>query len=142
MLTFLYDLPNWGMGVVISVFFVAVTLLSYFLFRRFVKSAFDDGETSLAMTMLGVIATVNALLLAFSAVSVWEAFGTADSFVLRPTHFNLTLIAALSFSIGLVFYFIIAMDRPFAGEESISPAPFESAIANMQRWDREVAASR
>ena len=47
------------------------------------------------------------------------------------------MIAALAFCMGLVFYFIIAMDRPFAGEESISPAPFQSAIDNMERWDLE-----
>jgi len=37
--------------------------------------------------------------------------------------------------VGLVFYFIVAMDRPFAGKESITPAPFQSALANMERWD-------
>lgn len=59
------------------------------------------------------------------------------TFVLPPRRFNVAMIAALGFSMGLVFYFIIAMDRPFAGEESISPAPYQSAIDNMQRWDDE-----
>ena len=31
------------------------------------------------------------------------------------------------------------MDRPFAGKESISPAPFEIAIGNMQEWDSVIA---
>jgi hypothetical protein len=30
------------------------------------------------------------------------------------------------------------MDHPFAGEESIPPEPFESAIDNMRRWDLEL----
>jgi hypothetical protein len=38
---------------------------------------------------------------------------------------------------GLVFYFIIAMDHPFAGEESISSEPFQTAMDNMRRWDLE-----
>jgi hypothetical protein len=36
---------------------------------------------------------------------------------------------------GLVFFLLVAMDRPFAGEESIGPGPFRVAIENMQRWD-------
>ena len=59
------------------------------------------------------------------------------TFVLPPTRFNVGMIAGLAVAIGLVFYFIIAMDRPFAGEESISPSPFQSALDNMQRWDDE-----
>jgi hypothetical protein len=56
-------------------------------------------------------------------------------YVLAPTRFNSIAIAGVAFSMGLVFYFIMAMDRPFTGEESISPAPFEEAVAEMQRWD-------
>ncbi len=58
-------------------------------------------------------------------------------FVLPPTRFNLAMIASLALCLGLVFYFIAAMDHPFAGEESIPPAPFQSAIDNMRRWDLE-----
>jgi hypothetical protein len=58
-------------------------------------------------------------------------------FVLPATRFNISMIGTLAFSIGLVFSFIIAMDRPFAGEEGISPAPFQTAMENMQRWDEE-----
>ena len=49
------------------------------------------------------------------------------------------MIGLLATSIGLVFYLIIVMDRPFAGEESIRAEPFETAIENMQRWDVEIA---
>jgi len=61
------------------------------------------------------------------------------TFVLPPTRFHLWMIGVLALSIGLVFYLIIAMDRPFAGQESISPKPFEIAIGNMQRWDTDIA---
>jgi hypothetical protein len=59
------------------------------------------------------------------------------TFVLPPTRFNLSMITSLALCMGLVFYFIIAMDHPFAGQESISPEPFQSAISNIQRWDLE-----
>ena len=57
------------------------------------------------------------------------------TFVLPVSRLNIAMIAALACSLGLVFFFIIAMDRPFAGRESISPTPFRSAIENMKRWD-------
>jgi len=60
-------------------------------------------------------------------------------FVLTPTRFHLSMVGLLSMSIALVFYLIVAMDRPFAGEQSISPEPFQLAIENMQRWDSEIA---
>jgi hypothetical protein len=59
--------------------------------------------------------------------------------VLSPTRFNLTIIGLLALSMGLVFYLIVAMDRPYAGEQSISPAPFQLAVENMDRWDAEIA---
>ncbi len=261
MLLYLYDLPNWVMGAVVSGLIVALSLVAYFLFRRLYRAEFDDHERGLAMSVLGVVATINSLLLAFSAVSVWESFGSAEesvvheadtvgmlardlavfgsnesrqsrvllreyvqvvlgeewtamrtgeasnaawvkndeffrsigslepdtprraallpeiwaranelvghrrdrlnisqaevpgtlwvvvlagtaltmmtTFVLPPTRFNVGMIAALAFTLGLVFFFIVAMDRPFMGAESIGPGPFESALVNMTRWDTE-----
>ena len=261
MLTLLYDLPNWLVGLLVSGSAIALSLGAYFLFLRASKTEFTDDDRNRALAVLAVVATINSLLLAFSAVSVWESFGAAEEavvreadtvgelardlsvfdseesrrartqlreysrlvidkewidmrtggaseeawravdnlfrtigtiepdtpkrvallpemwartnellghrrdrlfmsqaevpetlwavvlagtaltlmtlFVLPPTRFNIAMIGALGFAIGLVFYFIIAMDRPFAGEESISPAPFQSAIDSMQRWDDE-----
>jgi hypothetical protein len=258
---FLYDLPNWVVGLLVSGTLVVLTLSGYFLFRRLSHHEFDAEERGIAMSVLGVVATINSLLLAFSAVSVWESFGSAEEavvreadtigelgrdlavfgspeatgarvllldyagivvnseweamrvgeadmtawntiddlfrrvgtiepdtprrvallpeiwartnellvhrrdrlhasqaevpftlwvvvfagtvmtmltmFVLPPTGFNLSMITSLALCMGLVFYFIIAMDHPFAGPESISPEPFQSAISNMQRWDLE-----
>jgi hypothetical protein len=36
------------------------------------------------------------------------------TYVLPPTRFHAAMIGALALSIGLVFYFVVAMDRPFA----------------------------
>ena len=257
--TFLYDLPNALLGALVSGTAVAVALAAYAAFRRVVRTDFSADDRGLAMAVLAVVATVNSLLLAFSAVSVWEAFGAAEeavvhegdsigelardlavydsaesrrarevvrqytslvankewtdmrsgnanaeawlasdeifravgalepdtpkrqallpeiwartnelvahrrdrlytsqsevpgtlwtvvlagciltmltTFVLPVTRFNVAMIAGVAFSLGLVFFFIIAMDRPFAGQESISAAPFTSALENMRRWD-------
>ena len=261
---FLYDLPNWLLGIVVIGAIIAAGYGIYFAFHGFARAEFSDDNRSVALTVLGVIATINSLLLAFSAVSVWESFSAADAavvqeansvsalardlaifdsgesrqarqmlrdyatgvikvewldmeqgnantdvwnkfdrmfkvigtiepdtprrvallpeilartnellkqrrsrlytsqsevpgtlwtvvllgtlltmlvtVVLPPTRFNMAMVGALSFSIGLVFYFIVAMDRPFAGKESISPQPFEVAIGNMERWDTVIAA--
>jgi len=258
---FLYDFPNWVVGLLVSGALVLLSLAGYFLFRRLSRHEFDAEERDIAMSVLGVVATINSLLLAFSAVSVWESFSSAEeavvheadtigelardlavfggpeaagarvllldyagivvnseweamrngeaamaawdtiddlfraiatiepdsprrvallpeiwartnellvhrrdrlhasqaevpftlwvvvfagtvmtmitTFVLPPTRFNLSMITSLALCMGLVFYFIIAMDHPFAGQESISPEPFQSAISNIQRWDLE-----
>ena len=76
----------------------------------------------------------------WAVVLIGTVLSMATTVVLPPTRFNLAMVGSLALSIGLVFYFIVAMDRSFAGKESISVAPFESAIENMDRWDREVEA--
>jgi hypothetical protein len=260
----LYHLPNWLLGVVITGTWIVIALAGYALFRRLVRHEFDADERALAVALLAVIATVNSLLLAFSAVSVWESFAAADEavhgeantitelsqdlavfdspesttarellrtytrlvvseewaamqagrvdnaawdafnamfrsvgalepdtprhsalmpeiwartnellkhrrerlytseaqvpntlwlvvvvgtvmtictiYVLPPTRFNTVVVASVAGAMGLVFFFVVAMDRPFAGNESISPAPFEGALFNMQQWDEQTAA--
>jgi len=259
----LYHLPNWLLGLLITGGWVVISLAGYALFRRLHPREFDADDRNLAIALLAVIATVNSLLLAFSAVSVWESFGAADEavhseantitelsqdlavfdsaesmaarellrtytrmvvsdewaamqegrvdgdawaafnrmfravgrldpdtpshvalmpeiwartnellkhrrerlytseaqvpytlwlvvvvgtvmtiatlYVLPPTGFNKTVIASVAAAMGLVFFFVVAMDRPFAGNESISPGPFETTLANMDHWDEETA---
>ena len=260
---FVYDLPNWVLGLSIVSVVLALSFAGYFVFHRWCHSACTEENKSVAMGILGVVATINSLLLAFSAVSVWESFGNADQAVMAesnmvgalardlavydlpesrvvrgmlrqyvdmvvrvewpemregrasvdtwdhfdrmfaatgriradsPTHavllpeiwarindllqarrtrlytsqasvpgtlwavvlvgtascmltmyvlpksgFNLAMIGRMALSIGLVFFFIIAMDRPFAGKESISAHAFETTIENMDRWDATIA---
>ena len=255
----LYDLPNWLLGVTIVGATMGMSYAGYFLFHRLIRMQFSDTDRGLAMSVLGIVATVNSLLLAFSAVSVWESFRGADAavtseantiqalardlavfdtpraadarmalrrytetvindewaymrtgaeslkawdsfddmfraiatleldspreqtwmyeifwrtnellaqrrtrlysaqsrvpgmlwtvvllgtglcmvmtYVLPPIRFHLAMIGALAFSLGLVFFFIFAMDRPFAGNQSISPTPFRDALVGMERWD-------
>src|SRR5262245_27957737 len=78
---FLYDLPDWLMAVVIVATFVAASYAAYFSYHRLVRPSFSDEHKSVGMTILTVVATVSALLLAFLAVSVWESFGAAENAV-------------------------------------------------------------
>lgn len=261
---FLYDLPHLVMLALITVVITALGVGSHILFRKFIHFEATDEQKSLALAVIPILSTVHSLLLAFTAVSVWESYGNATSavvaeantvgqlardlavygsaessqartllrdytqtivdaewasmkggeaspvawqkfdglfravshiepdtpkrealmpeiwartnelvklrrdrlqestsavpstlwvvvaigtlltmavtFVLPATRFNVLMSAALACSVGLVFSFIIGMDRPFAGEESIAPEPFISAVANMDRWDVETQA--
>jgi ABC-type branched-subunit amino acid transport system permease subunit len=71
-------------------------------------------------------------------VLIGTALTIGSMFVLPPTRFSFAMIGMVAVSSALVFHIIAAMDRPFAGEESVSSAPFESAIENMKRWDSEI----
>src|SRR5205085_11714941 len=53
----------------------------YFLFHRLLRVQFSDAHKGLAISILGIVATINSLLLAFSAVSVWQSFLDADAAV-------------------------------------------------------------
>lgn len=257
----LYDLPNWVFGLLISSSWVLIGLGGHLVFQRLCRVGFAEAERNLAIAMLAVIATITSLLLAFSAISVWESFGSADkavrgeaitmgalardlavydsaesrqtrdllrryaaevieqewpamrrgqsddparvtfdemfrsagriephspreaalmpeiwartnelikyrrerlyasearvpatlwtvvvvatlltlatTWVLPRTAFNLAAAGLLSCAFGLVFFFIAAMDRPFAGKESIGPEPFESTLLKMGQWDQQ-----
>lgn len=257
--TELYELPNGLLGLLICGGWVLIGLAGYFVFHRLCRAQFADSEKNLAIALLAVVATINSLLLAFSAISVWESYGAADkavrgeavtigalarnlavfdttesrtarellgsyarvvlddewqamrggqpsdtawiafdqlfsaignlnpdsphetalmpeiweltnellkhrrerlyaseagvpstlwivvvagtlvtimtTYVFPRTAFNTTAVGLLSFSLGLVFFFIVAMDRPFVGAESIGPQPIESALLKMERWN-------
>jgi hypothetical protein len=256
---FLYNLPNWLLGIVIVGGLVVASYVIYSLVHRLWRPTLTEEDIQVAIAVLGAVATINSLLLAFSAVSVWESFSSAEeavvaeantvgalsrdlatynsvesrearrllreyvsmvinvewpemqrgrastevwiafdrtfaavaalepdtpreralfseilartnelltqrrrrlftseseipgtlwsvtvigtvltiltAFALPPTRLHLLMIGVLVVSVGLVFFLLVAMDRPFAGDESISPGPFISAVENMSRWD-------
>jgi hypothetical protein len=70
----LYDLPHWIIGVGIVSTVVALTYAGYFTVRRAWSPVLTESNTTVAMSILAVIATVHSLLLAFAAVSVWDSF--------------------------------------------------------------------
>ncbi len=258
----IYDLPELAAAVLIVLGTLAVVVLGHWLARRVFPVDVPEDRRGLAMTMLGLVATINGLLVAFSAVSVWESlsgadaavaneantvgelardlavFDTAESQAARkllgvyvqdvittewpamargesveqawkeldatfraiakldpdtPRHvalmpeiwsranemvkhrrtrvfasqaevpsmlwavillgsfisfalmyvlpfdrFHVVMVGSYAASMGLVFFFIVIMDKPFAGQEAITPAAMQAALDGMQRWDREV----
>src|SRR5687767_1058270 len=83
---FLYDLPNLVAGFLIVTFTVVVFLAGYFVYHRLFPATIDDAQRDLAMAVLGIVATVHSLLLAFSAVSVWESYGAAEESVISEAN--------------------------------------------------------
>lgn len=261
---FLYSLPHWFAGTIVVGAVLIGTAVAYFIARKIYDPPLSDNDRSVVLAFVPTIATVQSLLLAFSAVSVWEGFSTAQAavmteanivgqrardlasfgsedsararnllrayarnvvdaewqemgrgiqaraswdafddffrgvakldpdtpkrqalmpeiwartnqlveirrarlasadaeipgtlwavvvagsiltlamaFYLPLTRFNGIMVGALAASLGLVFFFLVALDRPFAGRESVSPQPFLSAIENMDRWDHATQA--
>ena len=78
----------------------------------------------------------------WAVVAIGTALTIGTTVVLSPTRFHLWIIGLLAMSIGLVIYLVLAMDRPFAGHQSITSEPFQLAIENMERWDTEIAHRR
>ena len=74
----IYELPNWQLGVIAAVGLMALALGGHAVFQHFCRTIFPESDRNQAIALMTVIATMNSLLLAFSAVSVWDAFGTAD----------------------------------------------------------------
>ena len=84
---FLYDIPQWVMGVLIVGTCVATIVTAYLFTRnRMGHAVFTDTQVGAALSFLGVMATVTALLLAFTAVSVWESFSTAETAVVNEAN--------------------------------------------------------
>jgi hypothetical protein len=260
----LYLMPHWAMGLLVVSATVAPSLAVYALFHKLLRPELTEEEVAAGPTFAGIIATVTSLLLAFTAVSVWDSFKSADQAVtdestsatmlardlgsfdspaanlareqlrgyltsvvekewpllaaggvnedsrgrldevfrsvsrieprtkreeviageiwartnelakfrrerllaarshvprtlwdvvligtfltilcvctLPPNKFGWSMIAAVSLSFGLVFFFIVAMDRPFAGRENVSAESIEETLANMTFWDKNTPA--
>ena len=77
----LYSLPKSLLGLLICGGWAATGLAGYFAFHRVCRVQFAESEKNLAVALLAVVATVNSLLLAFSAIAVWESYGQADKAV-------------------------------------------------------------
>lgn len=80
-MAWLYNFPNWLVCCMFVVGLVAVALGGHRLFRRLVALEYTTESGGLAMAMLAVVAMILSLLLAFSSVSVWEAYGAAEAAV-------------------------------------------------------------
>jgi hypothetical protein len=78
-----YDLPNWVLGLALVLSWVVIGLGAQAVFPRRWRERATESDRNVALASLGVIATINSLLLAFSAVSVWDSFSAAEQAVSR-----------------------------------------------------------
>ncbi len=72
-------------------------------------------------------ATLWAVILIVSAMSF------ALMYVLPATPFHVTLIGSWAVTLGLTLFFVLAVDRPFVGEVSVSAEPFVETIASLAK---------
>jgi len=92
-----YSLPNWLLGLGLVLGWILIALVIQSVFPRRWREATTEIDRNVILVSLGVIATINSLLLAFSAVSVWESFGAAEQAVQREA----TAIAQLGRTLAL-----------------------------------------
>jgi lipid-A-disaccharide synthase-like uncharacterized protein len=92
-----YAIPNWLLGLALVLAWVLIALAAQALFPRRWREQATETDRNVALASLGVIATINSLLLAFSAVSVWDSFSTAE----QAVHHEATAIAQLGRTLAL-----------------------------------------
>ena len=263
---FLYNIPAWAMGALIVLATLVASLSGYALFRRYFPVTLDAEQRSMTIAMMAAVTTINSLLVAFSAISVWGAYQAAADIVaaeaacatelahdlsafshpsaaaarrelvtylehvvhdewpsmqqkaepdarteaafdrmfatanritpgddrervllievlarvnemvkyrekrlqnldaampvtlwgvmliasslsllllyaLPATRFHMALVAVWATTLGLAFFFVLAVDRPFAGEVSVSASPFERAIKVVSEDGSQIAPS-
>lgn len=92
-----YTIPNWLLGLALVLAWVLIALGAQALFPHRWREHASETDRNVALASLGVIATINSLLLAFSAVSVWESFSTAE----QAVHHEATAIAQLGRTLAL-----------------------------------------
>ncbi|KVC89114.1 hypothetical protein WI77_02725 [Burkholderia ubonensis] len=78
---FLYNIPAAAMGALIVTTTLAAALLGYAAFRRVLPARIDAEQRGMIVAMLSAVTTINSLLVAFSAVSVWSSYQAATDTV-------------------------------------------------------------
>jgi len=68
------------------------------------------------------------------------ALALAPAFVLPRGRIGGAAAGVLSLSMGLLVFFIAAMDRPFAGPSGLGPDAMAGALSGLQHWDAQTAA--
>ncbi|SDG36311.1 DUF4239 domain-containing protein [Paraburkholderia phenazinium] len=75
---FLYNLPSAEMGALIVAATLAIALAGYALFRCFFPVRLDAEQRGMTIAMMSAVTTINSLLVAFSAISVWASYEAAS----------------------------------------------------------------
>src|SRR5947209_2305077 len=81
MSNFYFGLPMWASTLLLLAVCVAVCVGAHAGVRSLLPKAAPRQETELAVALMAVIAAFIGIMLAFSAVQVWEDYGTADKAV-------------------------------------------------------------
>ena len=74
----IYSTPTWLSGTIIVLGAVGISLLALTCFHRFVPSDIRRAHNDVAGFIVAIIGVINAVLLAFIAVSAWENFKKAE----------------------------------------------------------------
>ena len=78
---FLYNLPSILMGALVVGTTLVVALLGYALFRRLCPVRLDAEQRGMTVAMMSAVTTINSLLVAFAAITVWGAYDSAAGIV-------------------------------------------------------------
>jgi hypothetical protein len=78
-----------------------------------------DAQSTMPGLFWAIVLIATALLIAYTGI-------------LPLSRINTVMVAGVAAAIGLIFFFIVAMDHPFAGETGVDPAPFVDLLHNMQ----------
>jgi hypothetical protein len=81
MLDFYFSLPLWQSAALVLVAAMVICVGSHRLVQWLFRRMPNMKETKLADAVMGVVASFIGIMLAFSAVQVWEDYGTADKAV-------------------------------------------------------------
>jgi hypothetical protein len=78
----------------------------------------DDSQSAMPGIFWAIVLITTALLVTYTGL-------------LPLTRINFAMVAGMSMSIGLIFFFIVALDHPFAGGASVEPEPLEDILAEL-----------
>jgi hypothetical protein len=75
----------------------------------------QDAQDAMPAMFWIVVLIATALLVAYTGLIPY-------------TRANFAMVAGMAASIGLIFFFIVALDHPFAGDTAVAPDPFTDLL--------------
>ncbi len=86
MLDLMYSIPTWALGILIVSLVTAASLAGLVLVHRRVPVAVRAAHNDVAGFISAMVGVIYAVLLAFIAIAVWEAFDKAESTVVQEAN--------------------------------------------------------
>ncbi|GAB3254348.1 bestrophin-like domain [Chitinimonas naiadis] len=78
MIQFLYNIPSAAMATIVAGSTLAIVMGGYAIATRFKLVLLDPEQRAMMISMVSIITTINSLIVAFAAISVWDAYNDAD----------------------------------------------------------------